>query len=71
MNNSTNYVKQIKNAKRGGYTPTLAKDVNKHKIQKAIRLIEQWRTLPMNSNLKCNSTWLLRWKNVPKTSIKF
>ena len=45
MNNSTNYVKQIKNAKRGGYPPTLAKDVNKHKIQKAIRLIEQWRTL--------------------------
>ena len=31
MNNSQNYVKQIKNAKRGGYTPTLAKDINKHK----------------------------------------
>ncbi len=45
MNNSQNYVKQIKNAKRGGYTPTIAKDINKHKIQKAIRLIEQWRTL--------------------------
>lgn len=45
MDNSTNYVKQIKNAKRGGYTPTIAKDVNKHKIQKAIRLIEQWRSL--------------------------
>ncbi|AXQ20873.1 hypothetical protein BEN71_01605 [Acinetobacter wuhouensis] len=45
MNNSTNYVRQVKNAKRGGYTPTIAKDVNKHKIQKAIRLIEQWRKL--------------------------
>lgn len=45
MNNSTNYVKQLKNAKRGGYTPTIAKDINKHKIQKAIRLIEQWRKL--------------------------
>ena len=45
MNNSTNYVRQIKNAKRGGYTPTIAKDVNKHKIQKAIQLIEQWRKL--------------------------
>ena len=45
MNNSQNYVKQIKNAKRGGYTPTIAKDINKHKIEKAIRLIEQWRTL--------------------------
>ena len=45
MNTSNNYVKQIKNAKRGGYTPTLAKDMNKHKIQKAIRLIEQWRKL--------------------------
>ena len=45
MNNSTNYVKQIKNAKRGGYTPTIAKDINKHKIQKAIRLIDEWRKL--------------------------
>ncbi|WP_288454521.1 hypothetical protein [uncultured Acinetobacter sp.] len=45
MNNSTNYVRQVKNAKRGGYTPTIAKDVNKHKIQKAIQLIEQWRKL--------------------------
>ena len=45
MNNSANYVKQIKNAKRGGYTPTIAKDMNKHKIQKALRLIEQWRKL--------------------------
>lgn len=45
MNTSNNYVKQIKNAKRGGYTPTIAKDINKHKIQKAIRLIDQWRQL--------------------------
>ncbi|OTG92186.1 hypothetical protein [Acinetobacter sp. ANC 3813] len=45
MNNSQNYVKQIKNAKRGGYTPTIAKDINKHKIQKALKLIEQWRDL--------------------------
>ena len=45
MNTSNNYVKQIKNAKRGGYTPTIAKDINKHKIQKAIRLIDQWRKL--------------------------
>lgn len=45
MNNSQNYVKQIKNAKRGGYTPTIAKDINKHKIQKALKLIEQWRVL--------------------------
>ena len=45
MNNSANYVKQIKNAKRGGYTPIIAKDVNKHKIQKALKLIEQWRHL--------------------------
>ncbi len=47
MNNSTNYVKQIKNAKGGGYTPTIAKDINKHKIQKAIRLIDEWRKLAM------------------------
>ena len=45
MNNSANYVKQIKNAKRGGYTPTIAKDVNKHKIQKALKLIDEWRRL--------------------------
>ena len=45
MNTSLNYVKQIKNAKRGGYTPTIAKDINKHKVQKAIRLIEQWGKL--------------------------
>ena len=45
MNTHINYTKQIKNAKRGGYTPTIAKDVNKHKIQKALQLIEQWRLL--------------------------
>ncbi len=45
MNNSMNYVKQIKNAKRGGYTPTIAKDINRHKIQKAIKLINEWRKL--------------------------
>lgn len=45
MDNSMNYVKQLKNAKRGGYTPTLAKDINKHKIQKVTRLIEEWRSL--------------------------
>lgn len=45
MNNSINYVKQIKNAKRGGYTPTIAKDINKHKVQKASQLIEEWRSL--------------------------
>ena len=45
MNNSANYIKQIKNAKRGGYTPTIAKDVNRHKIQKVQQLIEQWRRL--------------------------
>lgn len=47
MNNSNNYIKQIKNAKRGGYTPTAAKDINKHKVQKAICLIEEWRRLAM------------------------
>jgi len=45
MNTSTHYAKQIKNAKRGGYTPTIAKDINKHKVQKALQLIEQWRKL--------------------------
>lgn len=45
MNNSINYAKQIKNAKRGGYTPTIAKDINKHKVQKASQLIEEWRSL--------------------------
>lgn len=45
MNNNANYIKQLKNAKRGGYTPTIAKDVNKYKVQKALQLIEQWRSL--------------------------
>ena len=35
-----NQAKQIKNAKRGGYTPTIAKDVNKHKVEKLKRLIQ-------------------------------
>lgn len=28
-----NRAKQLKNAKRGGYVPTIAKDVNKYKVQ--------------------------------------
>lgn len=28
-----NRARQLKNAKRGGYAPTIAKDVNKHKVQ--------------------------------------
>lgn len=35
-----NQAKQIKNAKRGGYTPTIAKDVNKHKVKKVKRLVQ-------------------------------
>ena len=38
-----NRKKQLKNAKRGGYTPTIAKDVNKHKIQKLQRMINDLR----------------------------
>lgn len=38
-----NRLKQRKNAKRGGYTPTIAKDVNKHKIQKLQRMINDLR----------------------------
>lgn len=38
-----NHKKQLKNAKRGGYTPTIAKDVNKHKIQKLQRMISDLR----------------------------
>lgn len=38
-----NRLKQRKNAKRGGYTPTIAKDVNKHKIQKLKRHIDELR----------------------------
>lgn len=40
-----NYDKQLKNAKRGGYVPTIAKDINKHKVQKASKLVHEWRKL--------------------------
>ena len=40
MNNTE---KQLKNAKRGGYTPTIAKDVNKHKVQKLKKYVDQLR----------------------------
>lgn len=33
-----NQSKQIKNARRGGYTPTVAKDANKHLKQKLLKL---------------------------------
>lgn len=33
-----NRAKQIKNAKRGGYTPTIAKDVHKHIKQKLVKV---------------------------------
>ena len=36
-----NHAKQIKNAKRGGYTPTVAKDVNKRKVQKLEAYIKE------------------------------
>ncbi|MBF7682118.1 hypothetical protein I2F27_02030 [Acinetobacter sp. B5B] len=36
-----NQQKQIKNAKRGGHKPSIAKDVNKHKIQKIQRLMKE------------------------------
>lgn len=36
-----NHAKQIKNAKRGGYTPTIAKDVNKRKVQKLEAYIKE------------------------------
>ncbi|MEI2556527.1 hypothetical protein V8939_05215 [Acinetobacter pittii] len=36
-----NYAKQIKNAKRGGYTPTISKDVNKRKVQKLEAYIKE------------------------------
>lgn len=39
----TNTEKQLKNAKRGGYTPTIAKDVNKHKVQKLKKYVDQLR----------------------------
>lgn len=38
-----NRLKQQKNAKRGGYTPTIARDVNRHKIQKLQRMINDLR----------------------------
>lgn len=38
-----NRLKQKKNAKRGGYTPTIARDINKHKIQKLQRMISDLR----------------------------
>lgn len=38
-----NREKQLKNAKRGGYKPTIAKDVNKHKIQKLQKMIKDLR----------------------------
>lgn len=40
-----NRLKQKKNAKRGGYTPTVAKDVNKHIKQKLIKLDKQFDEL--------------------------
>lgn len=33
--------KQLKNAKRGGHKPNIAKDINKHKVQKLQRLIKE------------------------------
>ncbi|EXI19297.1 hypothetical protein BFR69_02135 [Acinetobacter pittii] len=50
-----NYAKQIKNAKRGGYTPTIAKDVNKHIKQKLIKLDNHFDEL-------FNEKWA-EWKN--------
>ena len=35
-----NQQKQRKNAKRGGYAPSIAKDVNKHKVQKVQRYVK-------------------------------
>jgi len=37
MNNTE---KQLKNAKRGGHKPSFAKDVNKHKVEKLKRLVQ-------------------------------
>ncbi|PNC50240.1 hypothetical protein [Acinetobacter baumannii] len=36
-----NHAKQLKNAKRGSYTPTIAKDVNKRKVQKLEAYIKE------------------------------
>lgn len=43
MNSKTelNQQKQIKNAKRGGHKPSIAKDINKHKIQKLQRFMKE------------------------------
>ncbi|MFX5746499.1 hypothetical protein ABTE19_16200 [Acinetobacter baumannii] len=38
-----NRARQLKNAKRGGYAPTIAKDVNKHKVQKIRRALDEAR----------------------------
>jgi len=38
-----NRARQLKNAKRGGYAPTIAKDVNKHKVQKLRRALDEAR----------------------------
>ena len=40
MNTAENLAKQLKNAKRGGHKPSFAKDVNKHKVEKVKRLIQ-------------------------------
>ncbi|MGR2826265.1 hypothetical protein FY048_12180 [Acinetobacter sp. 1124_18A] len=40
-----NRAKQLKNAKRGGYVPTIAKDINKHKVQKIKRALEEARQI--------------------------
>lgn len=38
-----NRARQLKNAKRGGYAPTIAKDVNKDKVQKIRRALDEAR----------------------------
>ncbi|MFX4786252.1 hypothetical protein ABTB87_02885 [Acinetobacter baumannii] len=38
-----NRARQLKNAKRGGYAPTIAKDANKHKVQKIRRALDEAR----------------------------
>ncbi|MFY5765812.1 hypothetical protein ACOUV0_04925 [Acinetobacter baumannii] len=38
-----NRARQLKNAKRGGYAPTIAKDVNKHKVQNIRRALDEAR----------------------------
>lgn len=59
MNSEKNRAKQIKNAKRGGYTPTIAKDVNKHMKQKLMKLDkhldklfdEKWNEWKINADM--------------------